>query len=58
MEDILALGELGVVSVLSIDSVVREDTAEYTCTASNVLPQTTTLMVAADINLIVLGEFI
>ena len=57
MADILALGELGVVSVLSFEAVVREDTAEYTCTASNALPQTTTLeAISSTISLTVLGE--
>ena len=53
----LALGELGLVSVLSFEAVVREDTAEYTCTASNMLPQTTTLEnTSSPISLTVLGK--
>ena len=57
LRDFLALGELGLVSVLSFEAVTREDTAEYTCTASSVLPQTTTLEVTSPpISLTVLGE--
>ena len=41
--DLRSLGELGVVSVLRFDQLEREDTANYTCTATNSLPQTITL---------------
>ena len=55
--DLHSLGELGVVSVLSFDQLEREDTANYTCTATNSLPQTTTLTaLSPSIPLIVLGE--
>ena len=55
--DLCSLGELGVVSVLSFDQLEREDTANYTCTATNSLPQTTTLTVLSpSIPLVVLGK--
>ena len=55
--DLHSLGELGVVGVLSFDQVVREDTANYTCTAANMLPQTTTLTaLSPSIPLVVLGK--
>ena len=38
-----SLGELDIVSFLRFHSVVREDTAAYSCVASNRLEQTTTL---------------
>ena len=38
-----SLGELDIVSFLRFHSVVREDTATYSCVASNRLEQTTTL---------------
>ena len=52
-----SLGELGVVSVLRFDRVERGDTANYTCTATNMLPQTTTLTaLSPSIPLVVLGK--
>ena len=55
--DIRSLGELVVVSVLSFDHLERGDTANYTCTASNMLPQTTTLTtISPSIPLVVLGK--
>ena len=55
---ITSLGELGIVSVLSFDGVIREDTDNYTCTISNELPQTTHIMRTSDpVPLVVLGEF-
>ena len=55
--DLHSLGELGVVSVLSFDQLEREDTANYTCTATNMLPQTTTLTaLSPSIPLVVLGK--
>ena len=57
--DLCSLGELGVVSVLSFDRVEREDTANYTCTATNMLPQTTTLTaLSPSIPLLVLGKLV
>ena len=56
-EDVGALGELGVVGILVFESVERDDTANYTCTATNALPQTTTLSTVSDhTQLVVLGE--
>ena len=43
MDMITSLGELGVVSTLSVDSVTRGDSGNYTCTATNQLPQTRTI---------------
>ena len=55
--DLRSLGELGVVSLLSFDQLEREDTANYTCTAINSLPQTTTLTaLSSSIPLVVLGK--
>ena len=57
--DLRSLGELGVVSVLSFDRLEREDTVNYTCTATNSLPQTTTLTVLSpSIPLVVLGKLV
>ena len=56
-ENITSLGELGVVGVLRIDSVVRGDTGNYTCTASNQLPQTIVITATSDpVPLIILGK--
>ena len=56
---ITSLGELGIVSVLSFDDVIREDTDSYTCTISNELPQTTRITRTSDpVPLVVLGEMI
>ena len=56
-DEIASLGELGVVSVLSIDSVVREDTGNYTCTACNQLPETRVINVtSSQVPLLVLGN--
>ena len=50
-------GELGVVSFLRFYDVIREDTANYSCVASNDLPQTTTLTImSGNIILTVLGK--
>ena len=52
-----ALGELGVVGVFTFEQVKRDDTAKYTCTATNSLSQTTTLDIMSDpIQLTVLGK--
>ena len=57
--DLRSLGELGVVSVLSFDRVERGDTANYTCTATDMLPQTTTLTaLSPSIPLVVLGKLV
>ena len=57
--DLRSLGELGVVSLLSFDRLEREDTANYTCTATNMLPQTTTLTaLSPSIPLVVLGKLV
>ena len=56
MEMVMSLGELGAVGVLSIRGVVREDMGDYTCTASNELPQTTPLSTTSTVTLVVLGK--
>ena len=56
MEMVMSLGELGAVGVLSIRGVVREDMGDYTCTASNELPQTTPLSTTSTVPLVVLGK--
>ena len=54
---IVDLGELGRVSVLSFTGVERGDTANYTCTISNQLPQTTQISRTSNsVPLIILGE--
>ena len=59
MNDIRLLGELVLVGVLSFDRLERGDTANYTCTATNMLPQTTTLTaLSPSIPLVVLGKLI
>ena len=58
-ENILSLGELGLVSVLSFEQVVREDTANYTCTAVNEFPEATMIInVSNPLPLVVLGEWL
>ena len=57
--DIRSLGELGVVSLLIFDRLERGDTANYTCTATNTLPETTTLTaLSPSIPLVVLGKLV
>ena len=56
MEMVMSLGELGAVGVLSIHGVVREDMRDYTCTASNELPQTIPLSTTSTVSLVVLGK--
>ena len=57
--DLRSLGELGVVGMLTFDRLEREDTANYTCTATNMLPQTTTLTaLSPSIPLVVLGKLV
>ena len=57
MEAIIALGGLGVVGMLSIDSVVRGDTGNYTCTATNELPETRVIPTTSSaVPLVVLGK--
>ena len=56
--DIMALGELGVVSFLRFYDVVREDTAMYSCVAMNELPQTMRLREESNpVQLTVLGKW-
>ena len=58
VDQVLQLGELGVVSLLSFEDAVRGDTANYTCIATNSLPETTTLTaMSGEIPLVILGEF-
>ena len=60
-EDVQSLGELGVVSVVAFETLAREDTGNYTCTASNSLPGGQTGTEVADsqpIPLTVLGKVI
>ena len=40
--------DLNIVGVLYFERVIREDTGNYTCTASNGLPQTTNITVQSD----------
>ena len=57
VDQVLQLGELGVVGLLSFEETVRGDTANYTCTATNSLPETTTLTAVSDrLSLVILGE--
>ena len=59
MDMITSLGELGVVSVLSVESVTRGDSGNYTCTATNQLPQTRTITTTSSpVPLLVLGKWI
>ncbi len=59
MEQVRELGELGVVSLLFFEETVRGDTGDYVCTATNMLPQTTTLSrESGSIPLVILGEYI
>ena len=56
MDMITSLGELGVVSALSVDSVIRGDSGNYTCTATNQLPQTRTIATTSSpVPLLVVG---
>ena len=53
---VTSLGELDIVSILRFHSVVREDTATYSCVASNRLEQTTTLRETSDpVQITILG---
>ena len=57
VDQVLQLGELGVVGLLSFEETVRGDTANYTCSVMNSIPETTTLMlVSENIPLKILGE--
>ena len=59
MEQVRELGEFGVVSLLLFEETVRRDTGDYVCTATNMLPQTTTLSRdSGNIPLFILGEYI
>ena len=56
VDQVLQLGELGVVGLLSFEETVRGDTANYTCTAANSLPETTMLKtISSNILLAILG---
>ena len=57
VDQVLQLGELGVFGLLSIEETVRGDTANYTCTAANALPETTMLRTTSNISLVILSEF-
>ncbi len=58
VDQVRQLGELGVVGLLSFEKTVRGDTGDYTCTGTNMLPETTTTLsdVSNNIPLFVLGE--
>ena len=57
VDQVRQLGELGVVGLLSFENTVRRDTGDYTCTGTNMLPETTTLSVVSNnIPLFILGE--
>ena len=59
VDQVLQLGELGVVGLLSFEETVRGDTANYTCTATNSLPGTAMLTTTSgNISLVILGELI
>jgi len=51
--------ELGVISVLQINSTERRDTGSYTCMATNALPQTTNLLTTSQqMSLTIVGKSI
>ena len=52
--NIQSLGELGVVSVLAFEQLAREDTGNYTCTATNSLPGRETGILTVNSSLILL----
>ncbi len=57
VDQVRQLGELGVVRLLSFEKTVRGDTGNYTCTGTNMLPETTTLSeVSNNIPLFILGK--
>ena len=64
IEDFLYIGfniaylrELGFVSFLKFYNVVREDTAQYSCKATNELPETTRLVnISEPVQITVLGQ--
>ncbi len=59
VDQVRQLGELGVVGLLSFEETVRGDNGDYTCTGTNMLPETTTLSeVSNNIPLFVLGDFL
>ena len=57
VDQVLQLGKLGVVGLLSFEETVRGDTANYTCTATNALAETTVLMITCGNMLVILGKF-
>ncbi len=57
VDQVRQLGELGVVGLLSFKKTVRGDTGDYTCTGTNMLPETITLSdVSNNIPLFILGK--
>ena len=58
VDQVLQLGELGVVGLLTLRQSIRADTANYSCNVSNHFLRTRTLTAVSDaIPLIILGEF-
>ena len=57
VDQVLQLGELGVVGLLSFEETVRGDTANYTCTATNAFAETRVLMITSGNMLVILGKF-
>ena len=59
VDQVLQLGELGVVGLLSFENTMRRDNGNYTCNATNNFPKNTTLGSMSDIiPLVILGEFL
>ena len=57
IDDVVYLRELGYVSFLRFHNVVREDTAQYSCKATNELPETTRLVNSSEpVQITVLGQ--
>ena len=57
VDQVLQLGDFGVVGLLSFEVTVRDDGAEYRCIAFNSFPETTTAKaVSSSIPLVILGE--
>ena len=59
VDQVLQLGELGVVGLLSFNITVRGDNRNYTCSATNNFPETEHLTAVSDeIPLVILGEYL
>ena len=59
VDQVLQLGELGVVGLLSFENSVRGDNGNYTCSATNSFPATRTLTtMSGRIPLVILGELL